>query len=324
MALWDSMKKGLGYGGRGTAAVFTGGLSETGWGKKNPVTKGMSRAGEGIFSMGLSESDTLSGTDDKLAALAELQNQQNAERQRRLQNQMSALGQMQAPQMSPAMARRLAALEEEGKPRALAEDPLYAGQRAQLLHAGQQLQSGIENEQLGRGVRGGYQNIGSIQDVQDRLGVSLAKLSSEAQATRDRKNDMVAAAQQEMQDAQTAFENSRLQAIAAAQAGDSDLALAFMQNAFSAKNAIAEAERKMDAAIIGMGGTVIGGMMGGPAGAAAGSQAGNAIVGADSGAGLGADTNFGQPQQFDGFEVGGTGSGVTTQPYAMSRRRGLY
>jgi multidrug efflux pump subunit AcrA (membrane-fusion protein) len=191
-----------------------------------------------------------------------------------------------------------------------------------MLGAGQQLQSGIENEQLGLGVRGGFANIGSTADVQDRLGVQLAQLGSQAQATRERKRDMAAQAAQSFQDAQTDFQNAQARARMAIEAGDSDLALSMINQAMQAKTAAAEAERQMYAGIIGTAGTIGGAMVGGPAGAAAGSQAGNVATGGGAGGySLGANTDYGQPADFG---VGDTGAQYSNTTYANARRRGLY
>lgn len=283
----------------------------------------LGRIGSGISTWGMSEAvPVLSGSAQKRRAQEEYQRQVADERRRRRETQLGILGQMQAPQLSPQAAKRIAALESESAPRALAEDPLYTGQRAQLLGAGQQLQSGIESEQLGRGVRGGFANIGSTQDVQDRLGVQLAGLASQAQATRERKRDMAAQASQALQDAQTEFANAQRRAQMAIESGDSDLALSMVTQAMQAKQAAAEAERQMYASIIGTVGTIAGGAMAGPAGAAAGSQAGNVATGGGAGGySLGANTDFGQPADFG---VGSTGSGISNMSYANAKRRGYY
>lgn len=281
------------------------------------------RIASGIGTWGLSEAvPVLSGSAAKKKAQEEYQAQAQAERKRKLNNQLNTLGSMQAPQLSPLASKRIAALEAESAPKALAEDPLYAGQRAAVLGAGQQLQSGVENEQLGRNVRGGFANIGSTADIQDRLGVQLAQLGSQAKATQEKKRDMAAQAQQAAQDAQVEFQNAQARARMAIEAGDSDLALSFITQAMQAKQAAAEAERQMYAGIIGTAGTIAGGMMGGPAGAAAGSQAGNVATGGGGNQySLGANTDYGQPADFG---VGDTGAQYSNTTYANARRRGLY
>lgn len=328
--MFDVVKKPVRLGARGAAAVYTGGATETKQGKNNNIVKGVGKGTENIFSAGFSG---LWDADDKAAEAAmQYQQEQAAERARRREAQLNILNTMQAPQMSPLAAKRIAALEAESAPRALAEDPLYVGQRAQLLGAGQQLQSGIENEALGRGVRGGFANVGSVQDVQDRLGVQLAGLAGQAQATRERKRDMAAQAQQAFQDAQTEFANAQRRAQMAIEAGDSDLALASIQQAYNARSQAAAAERQMYAAGIGTVGTIGGAMLGGPAGAMAGGQIANQAtspqpMGMQSSGGeysLGANTDFGQPAQFEGFEASNTGSQISSQPFAASRRRGYY
>lgn len=253
---------------------------------------------------------TLSGADEMRRQQEEMQRQVQAERERRRKAQLGILGQMQAPQLSPLASKRIAALEAESAPRALAEDPLYVGQRAQLLGAGQQLQSGIENEALGRGVRGGFRNIGSVQDVQDRLGVELAQLAGQAQATRERKRDVAAQAQQAFQDAQTEFANAQRRAQMAIEAGDSDLALASIQQAYQARQAAANAERQMYGALIGTAGTIGGAAIGAPPSAsklAIGEQQAYA------------------PESYGGedlFQQTAPESSIASQPYALSRRRG--
>lgn len=253
---------------------------------------------------------TLSGADAMRQAQEEQQRQIQAERERRRSTQLGILGQMQAPQLSPQASKRIAALEQESQPRALAEDPLYTGQRAQLLGAGQQLQSGIENQQIGRGVRGGFANIGSVQDVQDRLGVQLAGLASEAQATRERKRDLAAQAAQTFQDAQTEFANAQRRAQMAIEAGDSDLAMAMIQQAFQARQAAANAERQMYGSLIGTAGTVAGAAMGAP-------PAPRTLA-------------MGQPQGYapqsygneDLFQQSAPQTSIASQPWALTRRGG--
>lgn len=265
---------------------------------------------------------TFSGADEMRRQQEEYQRQAEAERRRRRDTQLGILSQMQAPQLSPQASKRIAALEAESAPRALAEDPLYTGQRAQLLGAGQQLQSGIESEQLGRGVRGGFRNIGSVQDVQDRLGVQLAGLASQAQATRERKRDLAAQASQAYQDAQTQFQNAQANARMAIEAGDSDLALSMINQAMQARQAAANAERQMYGALIGGATTLAGGALAGPMGASA--AGGAQQMGQSGGYSLGTNTDFGQPQQFEGFEVRNTGAGISDMNFANARRRGFY
>lgn len=325
MGLFDVVKTGVRGGARGAAAVYTGGLSESKKGKKNPIVGGIGKGVGTVFSGGLT--GVWNAEDAKAQAMREYQDALAEERRRRRETQLGILNEMQAPQLSPQAAKRIAALEAESAPRALAEDPLYTGQRAQLLGAGQQLQSGIESEQLGRGVRGGFANIGSTQDVQDRLGVQLAGLASQAQATRERKRDLAAQASQALQDAQTDFANAQRQARMAIEAGDSDMALSMINQAMQAKTAAAEAERAMYASIIGGTTRVIGGAMAGPGGFMAGGQAADAITGGGGGGGgysLGANTDYGKAAEFEGFEVKDTGSNISNMSYANAKRRGYY
>lgn len=279
------------------------------------------RIGLAVGTGGITEgSRALSGSDDKRKALEDAQWQAADERKRSKAAQLAYVDQLQGPTVSDATSRRIAALESESRDRALAEDPLYQGQRSQLLSGGQQLQSGIENKDIGYGVRGGFSNIGSTADVQDRLGAQLATLAGQAQATRERKRDASAELQQKIQDAKTAFTNSQIQARAAIEAGDSQGALMAIQNGYAAQAAISEAERQMNASLIGAAGTIAGGMIGGPTGAVVGNQVGqSAMGGGGSNASLGADTNYGSAQNFD---TGSTGASFSDIPNSARLKYG--
>jgi hypothetical protein len=130
---------------------------------------------------------------------------------------LNALSAQSAPGVSGAMQKRLAALEEESKPVPFSQDPTIQGERAQLLGGGARALSSIQNKQRAFGLQGGFSNIGSQQDVQDRLGGALSELAQKSRLEKESKADRVAQFYQQIDEAQNAFENARQAARAAIQ-----------------------------------------------------------------------------------------------------------
>jgi len=152
---------------------------------------------------------------------------------------------MQAPVISAAYQNRIKALEDQSKPTTLAEDPYFQGQRAMAVQGGQQALSGVQNQNRGQNVTGGFTNIGSTNDVYDRLSAQLSGLAQNSAQLKDQKAQQAADMQQARQDAQTNFENARQQALLAIEAGDSAAATQAIQAAYEAKAKIAEADQQM-------------------------------------------------------------------------------
>ena len=247
-------------------------------------------------------------------------------RQQNTADQLRYLEGLQAPEVSPQVQRRIAALSEQSQDRPLVTDPYFQGQRAQVVQGGAQALAGVANQQQGRGVRGGFQNTGSIQDVYDRLGTQLANVGQNAAQRRDAAAQQAAEMDQAILDKRIEFDNAKVRAQMAIAAGDSAGAQSALQQAYQAQTQIDKMERQFYGGVMQVGGTIIGGMYGGPAGAAAGSAAGgmgaNAIGGGNSSGGynLGANTNMGQPAQFDLPQQSTPQAQFTNAPYSLGRR----
>lgn len=153
------------------------------------------------------------------------------ERQKGKELQLAALAKMNVPTTNPINARRIAALDEESQPVAFSQDPTIQGERAQLLGGGAKALSSIQNQQHAYGLKGGFANVGSPQDVQDRMSVALSQLGEKAQANREAKRNQAADLAQGQQDTQAEWGNARQRAIAAIEAGDVGLALQNLQQA---------------------------------------------------------------------------------------------
>lgn len=199
------------------------------------------------------------------------------QRQQLKQKQYEYMGQMQGPSMTPAMERRLRALEEQSQPGELSQDPYFQASRANLVQGGQQALSGIQNQQAAYGTQGGFKNQGSVSDVYDRLGAQMAQLGQKSVGLKDEKAQQVAKARQDIEDAKTSYANAQIQAKIAIEAGDTQSAIAAIQQAYAAKEAIIARQWDMVGKGLSAAGGIAGGMIGGPVGAAAGSQPGNMV-----------------------------------------------
>lgn len=209
-----------------------------------------------------------------------LQEQQNAIRAQSTRNQLASLNNLQGPSYTPQMEARLKALEEGSREVPLTDDPYFQGDRAQLVQGGRSILSDVQNRKAATGATtGGFSNIGSANDVMDRMGVAVANLGQQARQARDQRAMSAANARQQLQDSQVAFANQKEQARIAIEAGDSQAASAALQNAYNLKQQINAQQAQLLGSIISVGGTVAGGAMGGPAGAAAGSKAGTLVPG---------------------------------------------
>lgn len=226
-----------------------------------------------------------SGDDDEAA----YEQQQSAQRAQSKAAQYNYLNQMQAPVVSDATRRRIAALNDESKASSLVEDPFFQGQRATAVQGGQQALSSVGNAHAAYDTTGGFSNQGSQQDVYDRLSSQLSQLGQKSIELKDQKSQQAATMEQGIADAQTAFQNAQLRARMAIESGDSAAASAALKDAFSAKQAMDAANRQ-----------TIGAALGGAA------QAAGTFAGANrytasapsplASAGLGAQSTFGVDQ----------------------------
>lgn len=197
-----------------------------------------------------------------------------------------ALDAQQGPEFTPQMIARLRALDQESQASSLAEDPLFQGDRSMLVQGGQRALSGVANKRLGFGATGGFSNLGSSNDIFDRLGTQLSQLGQDSRKVKESKRDVVAQSFQEQSDAETAFENAQKKAEAAIISGNLEQAYRFMQEATQAEVAMREAQAQFQASMTGN--LVKGGLtaaayaFGGPAAAGAVGAAGGGGSGTDS------------------------------------------
>lgn len=234
-----------------------------------------------LFSLGLAEPLYFMPKDQEELGIKNAADVRSVQ-ERSKKNQLSILDQMRAPQMSQQMETRLRALEADAQDKPLSQDPYFQGQRATLVSGGRQALAGVENNQRAQGVSGGFRNIGSVSDIQDRLGTQLAGLGEHAAERRSRAADVAAQSRQDFLNSQVAYENAVRQAKISIEQNDAAGAQQAINMAYQARNAAIESQKRALGQIYGTAATVIGGMAGGPAGAMAGSQVGNNLAGAGS------------------------------------------
>lgn len=250
MGVFDTIGKGVGYIGQGAGTIVGG------------ATRPLAGA--------------LSGSEDMQKRLDDYIEQQRLEREQSKANQLALIGQLKAPEYSPEYMNRIKALEDESKMTPLVEDPLFQGDRATLVHGGQEALSGVQNVQRGHDVSGGFSNTGSASDIYDRMGAQLAGLGQKSRAVKEQKRDVAAQSRQQMVDAKTNYDNAIIQAKSAIEAGDAQMAMAMIDRAYQAREGISAAERQMMGQLISIGGTLGGAAMGAPATAPPGGGSGGA------------------------------------------------
>lgn len=254
--------------------------------------------------------------------------QQEMNRKQSTLDQLGYLDTLKAPEVSPQVQRRIAMLNEQSQDRPIVTDPFFQGQRAQVVQGGAQALAGVANQQMGRDVRGGFQNTGNIQDVYDRLGAQLAGVGQNAAQRRDQAAQQAAEMDQAILDKRIEFDNAKVRAQMAIAAGDAAAAQAALQQAFQAQSQIDNMERQFYGGVMQIGGTIAGGVMGGPAGAVAGNAVGsagaNAIGGGSAaqsgGYNLGANTNYGTPQNYNLPQQSTPQAQYTNAPYSLGKR----
>jgi hypothetical protein len=232
--------------------------------------------------------NSLAGQSAKMAAL----------REKAKRTQIDYLNSMQGPSLTPQQEARIRALETEST-RPMLEDPNYGFQVGQATRGGAQALSSIQNKQRATGATGGFQNIGSMSDVYDRVGGQLSQIAQQNQAIKEQKRDQAAELRQNIADGQIAFQNSIRQARMAIEAGDAATTQAALQAAYNAKQQITQSTKQM---IFSIAGTVGGAFAGGPMGASMGGQVGKAAAGS-------APQDTGPVSGSGGGYVGGNGSG---------------
>lgn len=194
------------------------------------------------------------GTRGKNARAGEFARQDEL-RRRSKQQQLELLGQRKAPQMTPQMQARLAALEQEGQKGPLVADPEFQGYRSNVVTGGRQALAGVQNRQAASGTQGGFSNVGSMQNTYDRVGNQLAQLGQAQNIRKGQKLDQAAQGRQAFADSQIEFDNAILQAKMAIEAQDS----AALSDAYSRMAAAkAQADQATKSMVLGAAKTVAG------------------------------------------------------------------
>ena len=239
------------------------------------------------------------------------------ERENRRRAMLSGLP-SRKPEQTSEMRDRISAWQAESKAptdlsyfdKQIHEGPLatdWRFQRDQALAAKGAVSqaSNIQNIQKAQGLSGGFENVGSIADVYDRLGAELAGLGQQQQALNQnirqqrfafseqeklRKQalaDRAAQAQQDFVNSQISFENAVRQARAAIEADDVETAMRLINQANEVREQQKRANEQwwgnMFGGLATAGGAVAGGAMGGPQGAMLGGLMGYNLSGAFSG-----------------------------------------
>jgi hypothetical protein len=237
------------------------------------------RGGADVLSLGLAEPLYFMPKDQKELGLQNAKDIRDAQYQAKIK-ELALLDQMRGPEMSPESQRRIAALEQDAAEKPLSQDPYFQGGRAQLVSGGRQALASVQNKNRAYGTGGGFSNIGSVSDIQDRLGTQLASLGEQASVRRSKAADAATQARQGFLDSQIAYENAIRQAKISIEQNDAAGAQQAINMAYKARQDAINSQRQALGQIYGTGATVAGAIMGGPAGAMAGKQVGESLAGA--------------------------------------------
>lgn len=233
-----------------------GGLLDT-FLKYNPATAGPYAIGDKLDILGTHAKENAQNLLDEQSGL----------RAQSKATQYGLLDKMQAPQMTPQQEARIKALEAEGNQPILSQDPYFQGSRAQLVSGGQNALASIQNKDKAYGVQGGFSNIGSKNDVYDRLGMQLAQLGQQSTQHAAQSRDLAAQARQDYQNSVDQYNNSILASKQAIEAGDSQSAMAALNQAYAARE---NAQKRLQQMAFGVAGLGVSAMSGNPAPAIAG------------------------------------------------------
>lgn len=184
------------------------------------------------------------------------------------QNQLNLLGQLKGPSVTPQQEARIKALEEESRFTML-NDPAFQAAQQRATRGGAASLAAVQNRQAATGTAGGFQNVGSMQDVYDRLGLELAEIGQAQQMYKEQKRNTAADMRQGIADAQIEFENAKTNARMAIEAGDAQAAQQALAQAYAAKQAIQNRTQQL---VLGGAGLAVGAFTGNPAPAVAGAQ----------------------------------------------------
>lgn len=268
----------------------------------------------GVGTLGLSELVYFQPKDRERMGLQQAQDIRGQQLQSK-QTQLGLLNQMRRPEMSQANLRRIQALEEQAQDRPLSQDPYFQGQRTTLVTGGREALADVQNQQRAYGVGGGFRNIGSVSDIQDRLGAQLAQLGGQAIQRRDMARDAAAEARQNALDAQVAYDNAVVQAKIAIEAGDAAGAQQAINMAYAARQAASQAQSQALGQVWGTAATVGGSLIGGPAGAMAGQQVGQGLSQVGQSQGVYSNVSPYAQGQLDYLQL----NPIVSRPYAYSR-----
>lgn len=299
--------------------------------------------------------DKQSDNFDKTAA------EQAANREKAKQVRLKAINDYRAPEMSEQLTTRLKEIQDQATAPIdtsyydnqihegpIATDARYQGQRAQVVQSAQTQGSAIQNRARAANVSGGYRNVGTMQDVYDRLGTQMAGIGQQEfkdnqvlkgqkqqytaseKVRREDLKDRSTQAYQSFLDAQNDFLTTQAKARAAVEAGDYEAANQALGQALQMKNQAEQAKRQFVSGLISgglqtfgsVGGSVLGGAFGGPAGAQAGGQAGGGMGKTIGQATTGPQMNYtpeGDTSEQPQYE--GAGEQRSRVPYAQMRRQ---
>jgi hypothetical protein len=193
--------------------------------------------------------------------LNNFQGQSAAQRAAAKRQQYALLGELKGPKATPQQEARIKALEEESK-LSLINDPNFQSPMRQATSGGAAALSSIQNKQAATGAVGGFQNVGSISDVYDRVGGQLAEIAQNQNQVKEQKRDTAADLRQSIADAEIAYQNSITNAKIAIESGDAQAAQTALAQAYQAREAIQNRTQQM---VLGLGGMAVSAFAGAPA-----------------------------------------------------------
>lgn len=188
----------------------------------------------------------------------DLMDKQEAERIRAREAQLNLMRETMSPTMSNEQREYVNRLMTEARDVGpLSQNRYVQGARSQLLGGGARALAGVTNRQRASGVSGGgFSNIGSIQDIQDRMSEALAGLSERAEADKLRKMQEAQGLQQNWLDRYQQWQNARQQALAAIESGDLASAIQGIQQAQALASQQSAQKQQMFGGLLSMGGAL--------------------------------------------------------------------
>ena len=192
---------------------------------------------------------------------------------------LAAANRITGPELTEQNKRRIAALERESDTTIpFSQDALLQGERAALLGGGARALSSIGRSQAAYGVRGGFSNVGSPQDVQDRMSIALSQLAGKSRAIKEEKRDRAAEITQDIANLQAEYNKARQMAIIAVEQGNASLASQSLQYASQLRQKAIDYQKQLVGDVVS---SVSGGMFGGSKAPAKPPGGGNQAGGSD-------------------------------------------